>query len=314
MKKSIALAIAWLFAGLLAATAQVAINNDGNLPDSSAMLDVQSTSKGVLIPRMTKAQRYAITAPHTGLLVYQTNSPEGFYYYSDSAWVKIEKPCGESIYIASEWMSHDEEGQIVVHAGLNYHTKLFGSQCWMTENLADGYYGGYIYGGDWSNYPIYGRLYTWNQAMRGSTVEGARGVCPEGWHIPTNEDWAILCSFLDSYQGNVSGWGATGERGVDAGIKIKSMEMYGDTPLYWDTPLSYPYFKDDLSGFNAKGGGWYNPSGNNYQDLKTAAYFWTSSSTGGVYAYGRRIMDNYGSILKDSYFKTRGYSVRCIKN
>ncbi len=67
-------------------SAQVGVNTDGSSPDASAMLDVKSTSKGVLIPRMTKAQRTAIAGPATGLMVYQTNETTGFYYYNGSTW------------------------------------------------------------------------------------------------------------------------------------------------------------------------------------------------------------------------------------
>src|SRR5881394_711524 len=57
-------------------------------PDASSLLDITSTTKGILIPRMTKTQRDAIAAPVTGLMIYQTNSTPGFYYYSGTAWVK----------------------------------------------------------------------------------------------------------------------------------------------------------------------------------------------------------------------------------
>ena len=58
-------------------------------PNLSSALDIVSTSKGVLIPRMTKAQRNAIASPTTGLLIYQTNSAPGFYYYRGTQWVSI---------------------------------------------------------------------------------------------------------------------------------------------------------------------------------------------------------------------------------
>jgi hypothetical protein len=58
-------------------------------PDNSAMLDVVSTNKGVLIPRMTAAQRGAITLPATGLLVYQTDAPAGFWYYDGAIWRQL---------------------------------------------------------------------------------------------------------------------------------------------------------------------------------------------------------------------------------
>src|ERR1700744_4131346 len=67
----------------------VAVNADGSAADASAMLDVKSTTKGLLTPRMTSAQRTGITAPAVGLLVYQTDAPEGFYYNSASGWVMI---------------------------------------------------------------------------------------------------------------------------------------------------------------------------------------------------------------------------------
>ncbi len=69
--------------------AQVSINNDGSSPDGSAMLDVKSTDKGMLIPRMDSTQRVAINTPATGLLVYQTDGEDGFYYFNGSAWVSV---------------------------------------------------------------------------------------------------------------------------------------------------------------------------------------------------------------------------------
>ncbi|MBN2820685.1 MAG: hypothetical protein JXP36_17055, partial [Bacteroidales bacterium] len=65
----------------------VGINSNGSTPDASAMLDVSSTSKGLLAPRMTAEQRGAISSPATGLLVYQTDGETGYYHYNGSAWV-----------------------------------------------------------------------------------------------------------------------------------------------------------------------------------------------------------------------------------
>lgn len=60
----------------------IGINNNHAVPDSSAILDVQSTSQGFLLPRMTDSQRIAIVKPATGLLVYHLNASKGFYYNS----------------------------------------------------------------------------------------------------------------------------------------------------------------------------------------------------------------------------------------
>ena len=56
-------------------------------PDASAMLQIDNTEKGILVPRMTAAQKTAIATPATGLLIYQTNGASGFYYYNGTAWV-----------------------------------------------------------------------------------------------------------------------------------------------------------------------------------------------------------------------------------
>src|ERR1700675_2110510 len=58
-------------------------------PNASSLLDVTSTTKGILVPRMTKTQRDAIVSPATGLLIYQTNNTPGFYYYSGTAWTAV---------------------------------------------------------------------------------------------------------------------------------------------------------------------------------------------------------------------------------
>jgi hypothetical protein len=72
----------------------VAITTDGSSPDNSAMLDIKSTSKGILIPRMTAAQRTAIASPVNGLLIYQTDGTPGFYFYNGSAWAPISATAG----------------------------------------------------------------------------------------------------------------------------------------------------------------------------------------------------------------------------
>ena len=58
-------------------------------PNTSSLLEIKSTTKGLLIPRMTKAQRDAIVTPATGLLIYETNGTPGFYYYSGTAWLAV---------------------------------------------------------------------------------------------------------------------------------------------------------------------------------------------------------------------------------
>jgi hypothetical protein len=58
-------------------------------PNSSAILSINSTTQGILLPTMTQAQRNLISTPATGLLVFQTDNTPGFYYYNGTAWVGI---------------------------------------------------------------------------------------------------------------------------------------------------------------------------------------------------------------------------------
>ena len=84
------LAMLFLLAFSINAYSQnVGINVDNSGPDCSAMLDIQSTSKGLLIPRLTQIERGNITAPATGLMIYQTDGLSGFYYYDGSSWEQV---------------------------------------------------------------------------------------------------------------------------------------------------------------------------------------------------------------------------------
>ena len=102
MKTLKTLIIAILFTTLagIANAQSVGINSDGSAPAVSAMLDVSSTAKGFLAPRMTAAQKAAITSPATGLLVYQTDAPAGYYYNSGTpatpSWTQIGAASGSS--------------------------------------------------------------------------------------------------------------------------------------------------------------------------------------------------------------------------
>ena len=72
--------------------AQVGINT--NTPDGSSALDIESTTGGILIPRLTEKQRDAITTPATGLMIYQTNQISGFYFYDGASWTRIQGVAG----------------------------------------------------------------------------------------------------------------------------------------------------------------------------------------------------------------------------
>ncbi|MCX6292402.1 MAG: hypothetical protein NT126_11665 [Bacteroidetes bacterium] len=94
MKTKIIILIAsvcFLVTGRVTVLAQsLGLNNSS--PNASAILDATSTSKGILIPRMTSAQRDAIASPATGLMIYVTDKTIGFYYYDGTRWVSMYSP------------------------------------------------------------------------------------------------------------------------------------------------------------------------------------------------------------------------------
>ena len=88
-----------LFITATNALAQVAINSDNSTPDNSAMLDIKSTTKGMLVPRMTAVQRDAISNPATGLLIYVTDNNQ---YYTN----KGIPAAPNWVMTSSQWLNY----------------------------------------------------------------------------------------------------------------------------------------------------------------------------------------------------------------
>jgi hypothetical protein len=105
MKKLICLVIPiiWTITQFEARTQGVAINNDNSTPDPSAMLDVKSTTKGLLAPRMTQAQRNAIANPATGLTIFQTDVGPGLYYNAGTPAIPAWSMVGSN---TSQWQTN----------------------------------------------------------------------------------------------------------------------------------------------------------------------------------------------------------------
>lgn len=114
----------------------------------------------------------------------------------------------------------------VSYGSKDYNTVLIGNQCWLKENLDIGTMitgwpennstiEKYCYNNDVVNCSTFGGLYTWDEAMQYVTTEGAQGICPDGWHMPTEAEYQTLISELSdsanalkrSDQGSGSGQG-----------------------------------------------------------------------------------------------------------
>ena len=207
--------------------------------------------------------------------------------------------------------------------GQSYATVLIGTQCWMAENLNVGIKinsttGGYqqtdndtiekyCYNNDEANCDIYGGLYEWPEAMQYVTTEGAQGVCPVGWHIPTDNEWNILEGTVDSqYPVGNPEWDDTGWRGMDAGGNLKEVGT-----SHWSSPNT---LATNSSGFTALPGGGRNHSSGNFYYLGPSSYFWSSSQFSGGAAWRRNLEYNHSNISRNSYDEDYGFSVRCLKD
>lgn len=196
-----------------------------------------------------------------------------------------------------------------------YNWVLIGTQIWMAENLkflpsvvgpgtvsvTAPYY--YVYGYDGTdvsaakataNYTTYGVLYNWTAAMNGaeSSTEnpsGLQGVCPTGWHLPSDAEWTDLTDYL----------GGTSV----AGGKLKEV---GTT--HWDSPNAGA---TNETGFTALPAGYVNSS---FNKIRKEAYWWTTSESGSTSALTRLIQYDTGNIYRIAYGKQIGFSVRCVKD
>lgn len=89
MKNQIAVSILFIFyTSLTFSQAGVSISPDNSAPNASAMLDIQSTTKGTLIPRLSTLQRGAIASPAPALLVYDSDT-KSFWFYKETGWINV---------------------------------------------------------------------------------------------------------------------------------------------------------------------------------------------------------------------------------
>jgi uncharacterized protein (TIGR02145 family) len=177
-----------------------------------------------------------------------------------------------------------------------YGIVKIGDQTWMKQNLTVEHSPegnslvSYTYDNDPGNAGIYGRLYTWDVAMNGTTTEGSQGICPCGWHIPSDEEFKILEMYLGMTREEadmVNTW-----RGADAGTQLKAGGTSGYEALLCGRRSSSGY----------------------YSLLNSFEYVWTSTEYG-EYAWRRCLDINSAEVGRWNTFpKNYGFSVRCIKD
>ncbi len=188
-----------------------------------------------------------------------------------------------------------------------YGTIEINNQCWMTENLN---YGNYVtstqgqsnnqipekfcYGNDQANCETLGGLYTWDELMEYATTEGAQGFCPDGWHVPTDNEWLELEVFVDP---SISSSPTTGYRGTDAGTKLKTGGSSG-----LDLIFSGAYFQQNNAFYGAG------------QFATKFANYASSSQYNTTTFWIRTIEDGNAQISRTAAEKVNGSALRCIKD
>jgi uncharacterized protein (TIGR02145 family) len=176
--------------------------------------------------------------------------------------------------------------------GKIYKTVKIGTQIWMAENLAWKTTGGcFAYDNNESNAKTYGYLYNWETAMK---------VCPAGWHLPSEKEWAMLTTSL----------------GGDSAAHDKLKET---GTAHWKEADSNV---NNKSRFTALPGGIYNNNSFkhkvDFQYLGNYGYWWGSTTEPGENNYlnasFRTLGDYYKNEKPDYASKSRGSSVRCVKD
>ncbi len=229
--------------------------------------------------------------------------------------------------------------------GNEYTTVIIGDQGWMAENLRVTKYrnGDDIPTGlsntEWGNtisgafaiYPheggnteddveginsdeemvaAYGKLYNWH------AVNDSRGLCPEGWSVPSDDDWTQLVDYVAS-QGYPNEW----DNPNGAGNALKSCRQV-NSPLGGDCntsahprwgPSEHTYYGFDAFGFSALPGGNRHTTGS-FDDIGNYGDWWSSSETSSTNAWTRYMGRGDGSVYRHSSNKRAGFSVRCVRD
>jgi len=138
--------------------------------------------------------------------------------------------------------------------------------------------------------------------MQYVTTEGVQGVCADGWHLPTDDEWKTMEMELgmSQAQADEGGW-----RGTDEGGKLKET---GTT--HWFSPNTGA---TNSSGFTALPGGRRTSSGS-FGYLGSYGYWWSSSEYSGTFAWRRDLNCGNDQVFRSSNDKAFGFSVRCLKN
>jgi uncharacterized protein (TIGR02145 family) len=206
--------------------------------------------------------------------------------------------------------------------GNSYKVTRIGSQFWMAENLKTTKFSNgeiiettvpanlnlvnmskpvfqWAYYGSESNASVYGRLYTWQ-----ATID-SRGLCPSGWHVPSEGDWKVMSDYLIE---NGYGFEGSGDD-IAKSLASKTAWPYSAIPgSIGNNPIM-----NNRTGFSGIRAGYRVYTGN-FTSSTTTAIWWSSTASTSISAkyYSLTVNSNY--LNSSTIHKNTGNSVRCIKN
>jgi uncharacterized protein (TIGR02145 family) len=214
-----------------------------------------------------------------------------------------------------------------------YKTIVLGNQEWFAENLrylpsvvspttgsyteaffyVFGYYGTNVSDAKASeHYETYGVLYNWHAAMNGASSSnlspsGVQGICPEGWHLPSDAEWDILSDYLIANNHNYDGT-TTGNKiakSLASTTNWTSSETAGAVGNNLDA--------NNSSGFNALPSGQRNTS-SQFNQMGLFTYWWSATQETAGNAWQRSLIFGSHGLNRDDFNKAAGFSVRCVKD
>jgi len=186
--------------------------------------------------------------------------------------------------------------------GNKYVYVEIGTQTWMAENLnydVPNDATDLCYNSDNTNCATYGRLYRWNAAKNGSASSntvpsGVQGICPSGWHLPSNAEWEMLTVTVGGTVNDYLEFKVTGAA----------------TPLKAASGWNSGGNGTDIHGFSALPGG---DRSSGFENLGISGFWWSATD---IQSYGSawRMVENSGDAYRKSYDNNALFSIRCIKD
>jgi len=268
--------------------------------DAAKLAAITGTNTGdQVITAMTHTNRTALDAV-TGV----NNGDQDLSTYATNADVEILKTQLELMNQIS--LDAGNRGTVADYEGNLYFTKKIGSQIWMIENLKTTKFndGSDIVNAKWNSYPtyawynnditykdVYGALYNWHTVN--TITNGGKNVCPLGWHVPSDAEWTILTTAL-------------GGESV-AGGKMKEIGT-----VHWSE--SQPEVTNE-SDFTALPAGAYIAGGiQAFEGIGTSCWWLSTSESSNKEMWRRSLYSTTNSIIRMTYYKDCGYSIRCLKD